>query len=155
LQRTPAFYPSQTGLGFSRLAVRDAAGALEAFDAVLSSRDDYLAALVGRAEALLELGREGEAFAAYSAVLEVAPDHPVASRRVDVLRLRALQADVALARTAMSNGDHVAARAALERAVAASPDSAFLHRDLARVAAELGDDDEALARTARALDLDP
>src|SRR5690606_22837293 len=80
--------------------------------------------------------------------------HPVASRRVDVLRLRALQADVALGRTAMVSGDHATARAALERAVAASPDSAFLHRDLARVAAELGDDDEALARTARALELD-
>lgn len=154
LQRTPTFYPSQTGLGFTRLAVSDPTGALAAFDRALANRDDYLAARVGRAEALLELGREGEAFAAYNEVLDVAPGHPVASRRVDVLRLRALQADVALGRTAMVSGDHATARAALERAVAASPDSAFLHRDLARVAAELGDDDEALARTARALELD-
>ncbi len=154
LQRTPGFYPSQTGMGFTRLAVSDHAGALEAFDGALSRRADYLPALVGRAETLLELGREGEAFAAYNAVLEVEPDHPVASRRVGVLRLRAVQADVALGRAAMARGDHVAARAALERAVAASPESAFLHRDLARVAAAMGDDDEALARAARALELD-
>lgn len=154
LQRTPGFYPSQAGVGFTRLAVSDYAGALEAFDGALSRRSDYLPALVGRAETLLELGREGEAFAAYTAVLKVAPDHPVASRRVGVLRLRAVQADVALGGSALSRGDYAAARDAFTRAVEASPESGFLHRDLARVAAELGDDDEALARTARALELD-
>lgn len=155
LQRTPAFYPSQAALGFTRLATRDTAAALTAFDGALARRGDYLPALVGRAEALLELGREGEAFAAYNDILSVAPDHPVAARRVEVLRLRAVQADVALGRTAMAARDYAAARAALERAVAASPDSAFLHRDLARIAVETGNDEEALTRTARALALDP
>lgn len=155
LQRTPAFYPSHAGLGFTRLALDDDLGALDAFDRALARRTDYLPALVGRAEALLELGREGEAYAAYRAILAVAPDHPVAARRVEVLRLRALQADVAAGRQALTAGDYALAREALQRAVDASPESAFLHRDLARVALALDEDAEARARIARALELDP
>lgn len=154
LQKAPAFYPSQAALGFARLALDDGTGALDWFDRALTRRDDYPAALVGRAEALLELGREGEAFAAYVRVLDVLPDHPVASRRVEVLRLRAVQSDVALGQRAVATGDFATAREAFERALQASPDSGFLHRDLARVARAVGDHHEAVARATRAIELD-
>ncbi len=154
LQRTPAFYPSQAAIGFARLALDDGDGALEWFDRALARRGDYTAALVGRAEALLELGREGEAFAAYRRVLEVAPDQPVAVRRTQVLRLRAVQSDVARGQRAVASGDFAEAREAFERALEASPESGFLHRDLARVAHALGDDDEAVVRATRAIELD-
>jgi tetratricopeptide (TPR) repeat protein len=154
LQKSPTFYPSQTALGFTRLALDDASGALDWFDRALARRGDYTTALLGRAEALLALGREGESFAAYQRLLEVEPDQPVAARRVEVLRLRAVQSDVALGRRAMTEGDLPVARAALERAVAASPESGFLHRDLARIARAMGDDTEAIARSTRAIELD-
>lgn len=154
LDKTPTFYPSQTALGFTRLALDDEQGALGWFDRALARRGDYVSALLGRAEALLALGREGEAFAAYQRLLEVDSAHAVAARRVEVLRLRAVQSDVSIGRRAMDEGDLPAARAALERAVAASPDSGFLHRDLARIARALGEDDEAIARSTRAIELD-
>lgn len=155
LQKNPTFYPSQTALGFTRLALDDGQGALDWFERAIARRGDYPSALLGRAEALLELGREGEAFAAYQRLLEVVPGQPVAARRVEVLRLRAVQSDVALGRRAMQDGDLPAARAALERAVAASPESGFLHRDLARIARAMGEDGEAIARSTRAIELDP
>ncbi len=154
LQRTPAFYPSQTALGFTRLAQDDPNGALEWFDRALGRRGDYTSALVGRAEALLELQREGEAFEAYRRLLDVAPGHPVAARRIEVLRLRAVQSDLALGRRAMEAGNLVGAREAFERALQAAPDSSFLHRDLARIARALGEDDEAVERSTRAIALD-
>jgi tetratricopeptide (TPR) repeat protein len=142
LQRAPAFYPSQAALGFARLALDDGAGALEWFDRALDRRGNYEAALIGRAEALLELGREGEAFAAYRRVLEVVPDQPVAMRRVEVLRLRAVQSDVALGQRAVAAGDFVVAREAFERAVQAAPQSGVLQREQAPRAPALGNHDE-------------
>lgn len=155
LQRAPTFYPSQAALGFARLAVDDGAGALEWFDRALARRDDYVSAALGRAEALLELGREGEAFAAYTRVVELDPGQGAASRRVEVLRLRAVQSDMALGQRAVALGDYAAAQEAFERALAASPESGFLYRDLARVARAVGDDETAIARATRAIELDP
>ena len=74
LQKAPSFYPSQTALGFTRLALEDASGALDWFDRALARRGDYTSALLGRAESLLALGREGESFAAYQRLLEVRGD---------------------------------------------------------------------------------
>jgi tetratricopeptide (TPR) repeat protein len=154
LRRTPSFYPTEAAMGFARLAQGNDRDALAAFDRALAYRVTYLPALVGRAEALLELGREADAFDTYQRVLAVAPDHPVALRRADVLRFRMVQQDVAAGRAAREAGDLAGARDALGRALQAAPDSAFLYRDLAHIARDLDDPAEAARLVNRALEID-
>lgn len=155
LKRAPRAYPSQVSLGFVRLAQEQPADALQWFDRALAVDGRYVSALVGRGEALVELGREGEAFDTYQTALEVAPDQPVALRRVEVLRFRAVQSDVAAAQAALAANRLDDAREQYDRALRASPDSGFLHRDLADVERRLGNGDRARTLVERALQLDP
>ena len=155
LKKAPQAYASQAALGFARLAQDLHADALQWFDRVLEAQAGYVPALVGRGEALVELGREGEAFESYLAVLERMPDQPVALRRVEVLRFRAVQSDVSAAQAALSGNRLEEARDHYGRALKASPDSGFLHRDLADVERRLGNSDRARALVDRALVLDP
>ncbi len=155
LRKAPRAYPSQVSLGFVRLAQEQPAQALQLFDRALGVDASYVPALVGRGEALVELGREGEAFEAYQTVLERAPDQPVAQRRVEVLRFRAVQSDVALAQGALAAARLEEARDHYQRAIKASPDSGFLHRDLADVERRLDNGARARALVDRALALDP
>ncbi len=154
LRRTPNFYPTAAALGFAHLAQGSEREALASFDRALVARASYLPALIGRAEALLGVNRESEAFEAYRRVLELAPSHPVALRRVEVLRFRAVQQDVAAGRAARAAGDLAGAREALTRALQASPNSPFLYRDLAQIAVELDDPAEARRLIDRTLELD-
>lgn len=155
LKKAPRAYPSQAALGFTRLSQSQPADALQWFDRALAADAAYVPALVGRGEALVELGREGEAFEVYQSVLERRPDQPVALRRVEVLRFRAVQSDVADAQAALADGRLEAARDHYGRAVKATPDSGFLHRDLADVERRLGNGDRARTLVDRALALDP
>ncbi len=155
LRRTPAFFPSHAALGYVRLSQAHHAEALQSFDRALAARPGYAPALFGRAEALVELGREGEAFEAYQAVLEREPGHVIAGRRVEVLRFRAVQSDVADAQSALAANRLDEAREHYERALKASPESAFLHRDLAAVEHRLGRVERARILLDRALALDP
>lgn len=155
LRRQPRFYPTQTALAYARLAQGDADDALTWFDRALGVQGEYVSALLGRAEALVALGREGEAFEAYQNVLERVPDDPVARRRVEVLRFKAVQSDVAAAQAAVNADAFDEAREHYLRAIKATPDSAFLHRDLADVERRLGRRAEARTAVDRAISLDP
>ncbi len=155
LRTAPRFFPSQAALGFARLAQNAEADALQWFDRALTADEAYVPALIGRAEALVELGREGDAFEAYQSVLERVPDQPVALRRVEVLRFRAVQSDVAAAQAARTAGRLAEARDHYDRALKASPESGFLYRDLADVERQLGQGDRARMHVDRALSLDP
>src|SRR5262245_60497999 len=53
LRRRQTFYPARAGSGYVALARRDFAGALAAFDAVVSAAPTYVPGLVGRGQALL------------------------------------------------------------------------------------------------------
>ncbi len=155
LKKAPRAYPAQVALGFVRLSQAQPADALLWFDCGLSADQAYVPALIGRGEALVELGREGEAFEAYQSALERVPDQPVALRRVEVLRFRAVQSDVASAQAALAASRFDEAREHYGRALRASPDSGFLHRDLADVERRLGNGDRARTLVDRALTLDP
>ena len=155
LRKSPRAYPSQAALGFTRLSQDQHADALQWFDRALAADPTFVPALVGRGEALVELGREGEAFEAYQSVLERVPDQPVALRRVEVLRFRAVQSDVASAQAALAGNRLEEARDHYGRALKASPDSGFLHRDLADVERQLGNRDRAFTLVEQALSLDP
>ena len=155
LKRSPQFYPSETALGYVELARRNLGPALERFDHVLQAHPNYVSAIVGRGEALLGDSREREALEAFELAVKVDPQLQAIARRVEVLRARALQENVAAARKAAQANQLAEAARLYEQAIAASPDSAFLVRDLADVEAKQGKTDEALARYRRVVEMDP
>ena len=155
LKKSPQFYPSQTALGYLDLVRRNFEAAADRFDRVLQSNGGYVPALVGKGEALLSLGREPEALVVFESALKLDPQLQIVSTRVEVLRSRALQQNVAAARTAAQANRLEEAARLYEQAIAATPDSAFLVRDLAEVEAKQGKTDQALARYRRVVEMDP
>jgi tetratricopeptide (TPR) repeat protein len=153
--RSPDFYPAWTGRGYLLLARDDARGALEHFDRALSIRADYLSAMLGQGEALLALNREADAAVAFERALAVNPSLNDVRRRVEVLRFQALERDLAAARQAAQSGRAEEAASLYRAAIAASPDSPFLYRELGLVEARRGQRDAALERFRRAVELDP
>lgn len=154
LKRSPQFYPSETALGYLDLARKNFEPAAARFDRVLQSNAGYVPALVGRGEALLALSREPEALAAFESAVTLDPQLQTIARRVEVLRARAQQENVAAARRAAQANRLDEAARLYEQAIAASPDSAFLVRDLADVEAKQGKTDQALARYRRVIEMD-
>jgi tetratricopeptide (TPR) repeat protein len=75
--------------------------------------------------------------------------------RVDVLRFRATQARLERAKAASDAGRLDEARAAYQQAIDASPESAFLYRELAAVEQRAGRLDRALDGYRKASELDP
>jgi tetratricopeptide (TPR) repeat protein len=155
LKRAPQFYPSETALGYLDLARKNFEPAIERFDRVLQGNANYVPALVGRGEALLALSREAEALPAFESAVKLDPELQTIARRVEVLRARAQQENVAAARRAAQANRLDEAARLYEQAIAASPESAFLVRDLADVEAKQGKTDQALARYQRVVDMDP
>lgn len=150
----PALESGEAAMGYLSLARGDAARALERFDRALVSSARYTPALVGRGHALMALQREGEALSSFEAALAADPSLTELQARVDVLRFRATQDLLARATAAADAGRLDDARVAYEQAIAASPDSAFLYRDLAVVERRAGRTEAAVERLRRAIDLD-
>ena len=155
VRRAPAFYPAQTGAGYVDLAKQSYDGALADFTAALVHAPKYVPALVGRGQALLGLKRDEEALGAFEAALTIDSSLPDVRRRVDVLRFRTAQEVVEGARAAARAGRLDDARAAYQRAIQASPGSAFLHREVGVVERRRGDSQAALAELRKAVELDP
>ena len=155
LKRSPQFYPSDTALGYLDLGKMDFDSAAARFERVLESNAGYVPALIGRGEALLALAREAEALAAFESAVTVDPQLQTIARRVEVLRARAQQENVAAARRAAQANRLDEAARLYEQAITASPESAFLVRDLADIEAKQGKTDEALARYRRVIEMDP
>jgi tetratricopeptide (TPR) repeat protein len=155
LKKSPAFYPGDVALGYVDLARKNYPPALEHFDRVVAARATYVPALVGRGETLLALSRDADALAAFEAALRLDSTLSDIGRRVEVLRARAAQENVAAARGAAQAGRLDDAARAYEQAITASPDSAFLFRDLADIEAKLGKTDDALPHYRKAIQLDP
>ena len=140
-RRSPAFYPSEAALGYVQLAGKSYAAALERFDRALQSRAQYVPALVGRGEALLALSRDADALAAFEAAVAADPTLVEMARRVEVLRARAAQANCGCRPPGDAGESPRRSRCRLyEKAITASPDSAFLVRDLADIEAKQGKD---------------
>jgi tetratricopeptide (TPR) repeat protein len=155
LKVVPAFYPSETGLGYSALARRDGQAALAHFDKALEANASYAPALAGKGEALLSAGRTDAALVAFEAALAADPTLSPLRSRVDVLKFRAVQQNIESARKAADAGKLDEARRAYLDAIAASPESAFLYRELAAVEHKSGDDPSALTHADQAAKLDP
>lgn len=155
LKASPMLYPAQTGQAYVALARRDHDRALDAFGRVLGAAPMYVPALVGQGQSLLALGRDNEALTALEAALAADNSLTDVRRRVDVLRFRNLQGIIEGARAATAAGRLEDARAAYTRALEASPDSAFLHRELGLVERRRGAAPVALDHFRRAAELDP
>jgi len=158
LTASPGFYPSAAGLGFVAFYEKRWDEAATWFDAALSRDGAYVPALSGRIDTALSGGDDRAALRALDAWLVVAADGPTREElrgRLDVLRLRAVQAELTLAATAREAGRLDAAQAALDRARAMSPESAVVLRELARVEAARGAFDAAETHARQAVALDP
>lgn len=155
LKQARTFYPARAGEGYVALARRDFQKALTAFDAALSADRGYVPALVGRGQALLALRRDDEALAAFQQALAVDASLSDLRRRVEVLQFRNVQEVIERARTDAAAGRLADARVAYERAIATSPESGFLYRELGIVEHRAGDGDRALEHVRKAIELDP
>ena len=155
LRTTPTFYPAEAASGYVALAQSDAQAGLAYFDRALARQPDYTSALVGKGQALLALNRESEAIAAFESALAVNPALIDLRRRIEVLRFRNAERGLAAARQAARTGHPDEAIRAYTAAIASSPESAFLYRELAAVERQAGDADGALTHFRKAVELDP
>jgi tetratricopeptide (TPR) repeat protein len=155
LKRSPGFYPARAGSAYVAVAGGQLEAALGSFDAALRTAPTYVPALVGRGQTLLALNRETAALEAFEAALAADASLVELRRRVDVLRFRGLQELIEAARAAAAAGQLEEAVRAYERALAASPDSAFLHRELGIVSRRQNNVEAALSQFRRASELDP
>lgn len=155
LKESPAFYPAAAGLGYAALARKDANAALAHFERALDANATYAPALAGRGEALLVSGRPDAALDAFQAALAADPSLTALRSRVDVLKFRGVQQHIESARKAADAGRSEEARREYLAAIAASPQSAFLYRELASVERRTGDTASALVHAEQAVALDP
>jgi len=155
LKAVPDFGPARTGEGYLALARQDYMRALDQFELALRGAPAYVPALVGKGQALLSLNRDSDARATFEAALRAEPSLVNLGPRIDVLKFREIQNLIAAARAAMNGGRLDEARAAYQRALAATPDSAVLYRELGMVERRQGDTAAALEQFNRAVALDP
>lgn len=155
LRKNAAFYPAEAGLAYASLAEKDFADAIGRFDRVLRRAAGYVPALVGRGDALAAAGRLEEAVQSFQAALAQDASLPDVRRRLDVLALRSQQAALGAARRAAEAGRYDEAVKAYTSAIAASPESAFLYRELAGVERRQGRGAAAVDHLRRAAAIDP
>ena len=104
LKIEPSFLPAEISLGYVELARKDAKAAVTRFDRAIEQQRDNLSALLGRAQALLALDRDGDALASFEAALAVDPEQPDVRQRVEVLKFRVVEQGLAGARSAARAG---------------------------------------------------
>jgi tetratricopeptide (TPR) repeat protein len=104
---------------------------------------------------LLSLNRDSDARVAFEAAMRADASLTNLSARIDVLKFREIQDLIAAARTAMTAGRLGEARTTYQRAIAATPDSAVLYRELGLVERRSGNAAGALEQFNRAIMLDP
>ena len=153
--RDPAFYPALAGLGWTNVARGAYADAVANFETVIATQPSYLPALVGRGEAFLGDDNASAALRSFEAALAVDPGLTRVGRIVDELRYKWSQERVAFAEAAADRGDWAAAEAAYLDLLEGSPDSPFLHTDLAYARLAQRDLEGALESARKATALDP
>ena len=154
LKQQPSFHPAETALAYVSLARGDEKEAAERFERALKVDAEYVPALIGRGHTLLELDRPGDAMVSFEAALAKDASLTELRTRINVLRVRAMQDMVSRAKAAAEARRWDDARAAYQQAISASPESAFLYRELATVEQQAGRSAEAIEHFRRALQLD-
>jgi tetratricopeptide (TPR) repeat protein len=155
LKADPDFYPADALAGYAELAQKNARTAVSRFDRAIERQKDYVPALVGKGQALVALNRDAEAIELFQAALAIDPSLTDVARQVEVFRFRGLERDLAAARQAARAGHNDEAQRLYRAAITASPDSAFLYRELAAVERQQGNNGGALEHLRKAAELDP
>jgi tetratricopeptide (TPR) repeat protein len=155
LRTSPGFFPAMAGRGYAALAGGRHDRALDAFARALERSGQYAPALVGQGQTLLAVDRDDDALRSFEAALAADPSLTQLRSRVELLRFRQVQAAIDRARAAAAANRLDESRAQYEAALDRSPQSAFLHRELAQVERRAGLGDAALARFRRAAEIDP
>ena len=155
LKRVPDFYPAYAGLGYVAMARENMKAAVGHFDRAVALNTAYAPALAGKGQAHLALNERGPALASFNAALAADPTLTSVRSAADVLRFQVLQAGVADARKAADAGRLPEARSGYQAAIEASPESPFLHRELATVELRAGQLDTARQHADKAVTLDP
>lgn len=155
LKQSAAMYPAEVGLGYVALARKDLKESLLHFDKAVVANPRYAPALAGRAEVLLATNQREEALVSLEAALAADPSLSSVRSRLEVLRFRSQQDDIAGARKLAESGRLDEARAVYQAAIARSPQSPFLHRELADVERKASNLDAALEHAQRAAELEP
>ncbi len=155
LKAQPAFYPALTVQAYISLARKEGKNAVQQFATIADAHPDYAPALAGKGLALVAIDQNAEAADAFRAAVKVDPSLTDLARRVDVLTLRGLQDELTAARQAARGGQLDAAARAYHNAIAASPDSAFLYKELAGVERQQDQLPAAVEHLRKAIDLDP
>jgi Tfp pilus assembly protein PilF len=154
LKQQPSFHPAETAMEYLSLARGDEKESAERFERALKVDPEYVPALIGRGQALIELDRPGDALASFEAALARDASLTDLRTRINVLRLSVMQDTLARAKAAADARRWDEARAAYQQAISASPDSAFLYRELAAVEQRAGQSADALEHYRRAVELD-
>ncbi|MEZ5293406.1 MAG: S-layer homology domain-containing protein [Vicinamibacterales bacterium] len=143
--------PGHAALGYLELARGRAAQALTHFEAATGPSRPYVPALVGRGLALIDERRDEDALTSFEQALAIDASIPELAERVATLRVRVVQDRINRAERAAAAGAWDEARTAYRAAIAASPDAAFLYRDLGLVERQAGRPDTALDLATAAL----
>ena len=154
-RRAPEFYPAAASLGELRLHRQQYAAAAAMFDRALAANPSYLVALSGAADARLGAGDDAGALKALTALAAADPSRTDAARRLDVVRLRVAQSELALAERAKSDGKMAEAALHLQRAMDATPENGAVLRALSSLELVMGREDVAEQRARQALVIDP
>jgi tetratricopeptide (TPR) repeat protein len=154
LKQQPAFAPAATAMAYVSMARGDEKEAATRFDRALQIDAGYVPALIGRGRVMLELDRDADALASFEAALAKDPSLTDLRSRVEVLRFRATQDMLARAKAAADARRWDEAAAIYRQAIAASPDSGFLYRDLAAVEQRAGQTESALEHYRKAIEID-
>lgn len=149
------FAPARAAAGYVELARRRTSEALAQFDAATTAARPYAPALVGRGLALIDASRDEEALASFEGALALDPTLTDLPERVATLRVRVVQDRIGRAERAAAAGRWDEARSAYRAAIEASPEAAFLYRDLAFVERRAGRPETALELSRAALVHDP
>ena len=149
-----SFYPAAASLGELRLQARQYREAGELFTKAIGVNARYLPALVGMVDARLGATDDAGALAALQALLAVDPNRSDAKGRLDVVRLRVSQVELAEAEKLRAAGQWDGAEAHLTQALAATPENGVALRTLAQVQLARGVLDAAEARARQATTVD-
>lgn len=155
LEQAPDLYPAQTGLGFTYLAEAQYEDAQRWFAAALTADMAYLPAWVGQSDALLGLGRDAEAIRSMEHVLALDPGRDHVRTRLELVRFRLSQSLIDEGRRARDARRYDEAVRHFDQALALSPQSAMILRELTQVQVAAGRLEDAERYVRRMIEIDP
>lgn len=155
LKESPTFYPAVASLGELRLQRQRYREAGALFSQALVTNPAYMPALAGLADARLGAGDDPGALTALQALFDADPSRTDVRGRLDVVKLRVSQSELAEAEKARAAGQRDVAEAHLQRALDATPENVAVLRALAVAHLAKGELEDAEARARQAAALDP